>query len=161
MTDQDQVRNTKDRQDFTDPDATSLDHRGMRVLDLEECLTRLRDAPLGRVAFSHDGETVVLPVNHYLDGVDVVFRTSWGAKLQHAADAGRVAFEIDWYDVQSRSGGSVLVQGSAVLVDDRHEARRLEHAAPAPWLPASEAFWVRVRAAEVSGREILRQDDPR
>lgn len=155
MADQDQARDERSRRQSAGPEPLPLDHRGMRVLDLEECLAWLRAAPVGRVGFSHDGEIVVLPVNHRVDGLDVVFRTTWGSKLQHAADTGRVAFEVDWYDIDTRTGGSVLIQGGAALVEDPDEVRRLEQAPPAPWVGAREAFWVRVRPAEVSGREIV------
>ena len=86
--------------DTVDPAAT--DRRGLRVLGFEECLQRLHDAPVGRVGFLRDGEVAILPVNHVVDGMDVAFRTSWGSKLQTAADAGRVAFEVDGHDTAAR-----------------------------------------------------------
>ncbi len=141
------------------PHVVPIDHRGMRVLTLDECLERLRGQTIGRVAFGHDGEIVVLPVNYHLDGVDVVFRTTYGSKLQQAADAGRVAFEVDWFDLDATTGGSVLVQGGASLVDDRAEMRRLEQGVDSAWVPSAQWFWVRVRPAEVSGRVIVREGD--
>ena len=74
--------------DTVDPAAT--DRRGLKVLGFDECLQRLRDAVVGRVGFLRDGEIAVLPVNHVVDGMDIAFRTSWGSKLQIAADAGLV-----------------------------------------------------------------------
>lgn len=37
------------------------DHRGLRILGLDECLQRVAAAPMGRIAFGHDGELVVRP----------------------------------------------------------------------------------------------------
>lgn len=137
------------------------DHRGLRVLDLDECLRRVVAAPVGRIAFAHDGEIVVLPVNHTLDGMDVVYRTSWGAKLQMAIRNARVGFEVDGYDESLQRGWSVLIQGTATVVDDTQDERRLESLGLRSWpqvatkLRDADTFWVRVRASEVAGREIL------
>ncbi|MEP6666431.1 MAG: pyridoxamine 5'-phosphate oxidase family protein, partial [Nocardioidaceae bacterium] len=92
------------------------DHRGLRVLGFEECLERLRTEPVGRLAFVDKGEPVVFPVNHAIDGVDVVFRTSWGSKLEVAESSGVVAYEVDGYDSLSEKGWSVVVKGTAQLV---------------------------------------------
>ena len=54
------------------------DHTGMRVLTLQDCLARLGSAPVGRVAFTLDGEIAVLPVNHTLDQHRICFRTPGG-----------------------------------------------------------------------------------
>ena len=50
-----------------------LDHSGLGVLSREECLRRLRAARVGRVALIDQGEPVILPVNHAVDGAAVVF----------------------------------------------------------------------------------------
>ena len=54
---------------------------------------------------------MVLPVNHAVDGQDVVFRTAHGSKLSAAEGQAVVAFEVDACDPQTRSGWSVLVHG--------------------------------------------------
>jgi nitroimidazol reductase NimA-like FMN-containing flavoprotein (pyridoxamine 5'-phosphate oxidase superfamily) len=131
------------------------DHRGLAVLDLDECLTRVRRVPVGRVVFFHDGEPVVLPVNHGLDGDDVVFRTTWGSKLQHAQHADLVAFEVDDFDVHEHSGWSVVIVGKATVVYDETEIDRLERLGVHSWAkPLDPVFWVRIRPQSVTGREI-------
>ena len=134
----------------------STDHRGMRVLDLDECLERLRSTSLGRLAFSHDGDLVVLPVTFGMSGTSVVFRTSWGSKLQAAGDAQPVAFEVDDFDLEAGTGWSVVVKGSA--------STEYDTVLTGPWsrlgvpylLPdTGDTFWVRVVGEEISGREIL------
>ncbi len=131
------------------------DHRGLRVLGFEDCLQRLRTTKVGRLAFVSEGEPVLFPVNHAVDGVDVVFRTSWGSKLQVAEASGTVAFEVDGFDVLGQSGWSVLVKGTAELVDETVDIDRYDQLG----LPSSAAlegiFWVRVRPIEITGREIL------
>lgn len=135
-----------------DQDAV-VDRRGLTVLDLPTCLQRLRAAPIGRVAFPDRGGVVVLPVTHLMDGDTVAFRTTWGSKLHRAADGGSMSFEVDDCDPPSRTGWSVLVSGRAEVVRGA-EAERLEERAPQAWAAVDDVSWVRIRAEEVSGREI-------
>ena len=131
------------------------DHRGLRVLTLEECLQHLREAPVGRVAFLHEGDPVILPVTHAVDGLDVVFRSTWGSKLEHARHSAGVAFEVDGVDVVARTGWSVLVRGVAVVEYDPEALERLDAMALATWAPPDDtSFWIRVRAEAVTGRAI-------
>ena len=44
------------------------DHAGLEILPFDECLRLLASVPVGRVGFIADGEVVVLPVNHAIDG---------------------------------------------------------------------------------------------
>lgn len=133
---------------------TVTDRRGLRVLGTEECLQRLRRTPVGRLVFVSAGELVVLPVNHAVDGTSVVFRTQHGAKLQVAAQAGTVAFEVDDYDDAAETGWSVLVKGTAEMVYDDADVARYEALGLRSWADAEgRGLWVRIRAAELSGRE--------
>jgi CBS domain-containing protein len=140
------------------------DHRGLRVLSLERCVERLRQAPVGRLAFIHDGDPVVLPVNHGLDELDVVFRTTWGSKLQLAQSSGPVAFEVDGVDENRETGWSVLVKGTASIVYESSDLERLERLGVGAWAGVGDdAFWVRIRAQEITGREVAvgRRSPPR
>ena len=55
------------------------DHAGLETLPFHVCLRLLASVPIGRVGFYADGEVVLLPVNHAVDGQDVVFRTASGS----------------------------------------------------------------------------------
>ncbi|MEO7980634.1 MAG: pyridoxamine 5'-phosphate oxidase family protein [Sporichthyaceae bacterium] len=145
-----------DQVDDLGPTKQPTDHRGLRVLDLEECLDRLRATPVGRLAFMNEGEPVVFPVNHAIDGVDVVFRTSWGSKLQVAETSGTVAYEVDGYDSPTESGWSVVVKGTAQLVYESGDTDRYDQLGLRSW-PDREGlgFWVRVRPGEITGREVI------
>lgn len=145
-----------DTVDDLGPTNEAFDHRGLRVLGLEECLERLRTTPVGRLAFMNDGEPVLFPVNHAVDGVDVVFRTSWGSKLQVAETSGIVAYEVDGYDSPSESGWSVVVKGTAQLVYESIDTDRYDQLGLRSW-PDLEGlgFWVRIRPVEITGREVI------
>ncbi len=129
------------------------DHAGLEILPFDECLRLLASVPVGRVGFFADGELVVLPVNHVVDGQDPVFRTARGSKLSAAEGQNLAAFEADHYDEQTRTGWSVLVIGRAEVVYDEAEVQRLSRRGLHPWVTAVERpFWIRIRAISVSGR---------
>jgi uncharacterized protein len=131
-----------------------VDHAGLEILPFGVCLRLLASVPVGRVGFFADGEMVVLPVNHVVDGQDPVFRTAQGSKLSAAEGQGLVAFEADEYDEQAHSGWSVLVTGRAEVVYDEAEVHRLSQLGLHPWAAAVERpFWIRIRATSVSGRQ--------
>ena len=85
----------------------------------------LASVPVGRVSFYADGEVVVLPVNHVVDGQDVIFRTARGSKLSAAEHHNPVALEADSYDPQTRYAWSVLVNGRAEVVQEKDKIQRL------------------------------------
>jgi nitroimidazol reductase NimA-like FMN-containing flavoprotein (pyridoxamine 5'-phosphate oxidase superfamily) len=129
------------------------DHAGLEILPFDECLRLLASVPVGRVGFFADGELVVLPVNHVIDGQDPVFRTAHGSKLSAAEGQNLAAFEADHYDEQARTGWSVLVIGRTEVVYDEAEVQRLNRRGLHPWVTAVERpFWIRIRATSVSGR---------
>ena len=130
------------------------DRRGLVVLDLETCLRHLRESQVGRAAFrAARGDVVVLPVTHLVDGTSIAFRTSWGSPLHRAVVGSGMSFEVDAVDVGARTGWSVLMVGRAETVWGP-AAVRLEEIAPPSWMPLEDAVWVRIRADEVSGREL-------
>jgi len=134
------------------------DHAGLEILPFEVCLQLLASVPVGRVGFFADGEVVVLPVNHVVDGQDLVFRTARGSKLSAAEGQNLVAFEADEYDEQTKSGWSVLVTGRAEVVYEEAEVQRLSRCGLHPWVSAVEdPFWIRIRATSVSGRQTPRR----
>jgi uncharacterized protein len=132
-----------------------IDHAGLEALPLDACLELLASVPLGRLGFHTDGELVVLPVNHALDGQDIVFRATQGSKLTVAEQEDLVAFEADDYDERTRAGWSVLVTGRATVVYDEAETARLGQLGLEPWATAvPHPFWIRIRPVSVSGRRI-------
>jgi nitroimidazol reductase NimA-like FMN-containing flavoprotein (pyridoxamine 5'-phosphate oxidase superfamily) len=131
-----------------------IDHAGLEILPFDECLRLLASVPVGRVGFFADGEIVVLPVNHIVDGDDVVFRTAYGSKLSAAGGQYLAAFEADHYDGQTQSGWSVLVSGRAEMLDAEADIQRLSRRGLHPWATALQRpFWIRIRPTSVSGRQ--------
>lgn len=130
------------------------DHAGLEILPFDVCLRLLAAVPVGRVSFHADGEIIVLPVNHVVDGQDPVFRTARGSKLSAAEGQDLVAFEADGYDERTKSGWSVLVNGRAHAVYDEAEIQRLSRFGLHPWAAAVDRpFWIRIRPTSISGRQ--------
>ncbi len=130
------------------------DHAGLEILPFDRCLELLAKVPVGRVSFLADGEIVVLPVNHVLDGQDPIFCTTRGSKLSAAEGQHLVAFEADGYDERTKSGWSVLVNGRAQAVYEDAEIQRLSRLGLHPWVTAAERpFWIRIRPTAINGRQ--------
>lgn len=125
------------------------------MLDYEDSLRRIASTPIGRIAFQDAGESVILPVNHVVDGAVIAFRARWDSTLVAAIADESVAFEVDEYDALERTGWSVLVRGIATTVYDDVTSQRLEGLLGVPWEGASEeVHWTCIRPEEVSGREL-------
>ncbi len=101
--------------------------RRMRQLSREEALRLLGSVSLGRIVFTQQALPAIRPVNHLVDGEDVVVRLHDGATLASiAAPAGSpgivVAYEADVIDPDTHLGWSVVVTGYAGLVADSANA---------------------------------------
>lgn len=131
------------------------DRLGLIVLSDEECWSLIDGTPIGRVAFVHDGEPQVLPVNFVVDGHQIAFRSTKGSKFSAASMRRPVAFEVDGWDVHTRSGWSVLVEGTADLVLDAETEAELESKGLEPWAQHDHPMeWVRILPNDISGRRI-------
>jgi len=131
-----------------------------RLVELEagECFELLGEGGVGRVAFSDAGGPAVVPVNYVTDGESVVFRTALGGWLDQAlttsivgADV-RIAFEVDSFDEETRTGWSVLARGGAHhLGPEEAEGLRVD-----AWAGGERRAYIRLTPSEISGRRIPR-----
>jgi nitroimidazol reductase NimA-like FMN-containing flavoprotein (pyridoxamine 5'-phosphate oxidase superfamily) len=129
------------------------DHAGLEILPFEACLRLLESVPVGRIGFFADGEVVILPVNHLLDGQDVIFRSGAGSKLSSIGSKNHVSFEADSYDIESHSGWSVVVSGFTEEVESDAEIRRFNDLGLLSWgRAADDPHWIRVRPTSITGR---------
>jgi uncharacterized protein len=129
------------------------DHAGLEILPFETCLRLLDSVPVGRVGFFADGEVVILPVNHLVDGQDVIFRTGAGSKLSSVGSKNLISFEADSYDARTHSGWSVVLSGYTEEVESDAEIRRLSDLGLQSWGRAADApHWIRIRPTSITGR---------
>jgi nitroimidazol reductase NimA-like FMN-containing flavoprotein (pyridoxamine 5'-phosphate oxidase superfamily) len=109
---------------------------------------------LGRVAFIADGKPMLLPVNYRADDESVVFCTADGSKLAHLSGGAPAAFEVDAARPGTRSGWSVVVQGTAEEVTDPDELYELRHGPLKSWATDASEHWIRITIEQISGRRI-------
>jgi len=124
-------------------------------LDSAEALRLLGSVSLGRVVFTRHALPTVRPVNHVLDGGDIVIRTHEGTALtshtQQADGPGVVvAYEADDIDPRTHLGWSVVVTGYARPVTDPDELARYR-AMLEPWVDQPVDHAIRIRPDLVTG----------
>jgi nitroimidazol reductase NimA-like FMN-containing flavoprotein (pyridoxamine 5'-phosphate oxidase superfamily) len=126
---------------------------GLDILSAQECEELLGTQQVGRVAIC-TGRPAILPVVYALLDGDVVFRTAPGEKLIAAALHRTVAFEIDDYQIATRTGWSVDVVGTAEEIVHPDELARADALGLEPWAGEERDRFVRIRTEELSGRRI-------
>lgn len=133
-----------------------IDHAGLEALPIQTCFELLASVPVGRLGFDHDGEVMIIPVNHVVDGQRIVFATGIGATLDAVENQIVVAFEVDSYDPGTRTGWSVLATGVVEPVDDDEAISRARSLGLHPWLDlgAMSSRVARIRPHSVTGRRI-------
>lgn len=129
-------------------------------LDSTEALRLLGSVSLGRVVFTRRALPTVRPVNHVLDGGDIVIRTHEGADLasytRQAEGLGVVvAYEADAIDPDTHLGWSVVATGFAHLVTAPGELARYRERLR-PWVDQAMDLAVRIRPDLVTGVLLTR-----
>jgi nitroimidazol reductase NimA-like FMN-containing flavoprotein (pyridoxamine 5'-phosphate oxidase superfamily) len=138
----------------------------VELLDEAECLGLIAAGGVGRIGYTSRFGPTILPVNHALQEGTIMFRTGQHSPLgedlrtgiEHAES--KVAFEIDELSPGTREGWSVLVQGSAHLVDSDAERASLVREAVEPWAGGEKELFVRVLPTRITGRRIRRAGPP-
>jgi len=120
-------------------------------LDPDECWELATTRPVGRLAWtSSQGRPTVIPVNFTVDGHSVHIRTAAYSAAARETDDSPVAFEVDDFDEDARSGWSVLMRGHAHL--EYHAAP--SEADPQVWAGGARRLLVRIEVEEITGRRV-------
>lgn len=127
----------------------------VEMLDEDACLALLGSAEVGRVGVVVDGQPLVFPVNHVLDGRSIVVRTD-SARMVVGASLAKVAFEADGFDAGARSGWTVLVEGMGYDVTDALDAtsEHLQAVPVTPWAPGPKPRLLRIDVRTITGRRF-------
>ena len=134
-------------------------HGSLERLDRVEALRLLTTSPVGRVAIGTGGAPIVLPVNFVVVGDTVVVRTGAGELLAAAVHREVIAFEVDGWDILSRTGWSVLLTGMAEEVTRPSELAEVEAHRLQPWAPGLRGHVVRLQPDAITGRRIPQLSD--
>jgi uncharacterized protein len=136
----------------------SLDAEPSTVLSEEECWYLLASRTLGRLVTVVAGQPEIFPVNFVVQRQTVLFRTAEGRKLLSAVMADRVAFEVDEYNLEE--GWSVVVKGRAEAMTDSADLEKAEQAQLLTWTSNVKQHYVRIVAAEITGRRFRFGTEP-
>jgi hypothetical protein len=125
------------------------------VLSEADCTALLESHHFGRIAVVVGGAPVIFPVNYAYEQGRIAIRTDAGTKLAGAAQ-GRVAFEIDAVDEGSRSGWSVLVQGTGYDATDSIDLMSVyvRRFPVDTWVPGTPTRWIRIEPSAITGRRV-------
>ncbi len=124
---------------------------GFLLLSANQCRDLLTDHEIGRLAFVANGVTpVIVPVNYIYDGTHILIGSGPGPKLLAAERHGLVAFEVDDFDRSRRAGWSVVVNGSARVLDGDGHHRAL----PDSWVPGERTHVIEITPLTISGRQL-------
>ncbi|MDR6862688.1 pyridoxamine 5'-phosphate oxidase family protein [Phycicoccus sp. 3266] len=110
--------------------ATALRRFELRRLDPipeSEALALLGSLDFGRLVFTEHALPAVRPLNHILEGGDVIIRTRFGSAAASAAIPSAVdvvTYQADHVDPRDRTGWSVVVTGRASVVTEPERLRR-------------------------------------
>ncbi|MFI1280885.1 pyridoxamine 5'-phosphate oxidase family protein [Streptomyces sp. NPDC020858] len=129
--------------------------RRVRELDRAEALRLLTTVSLGRIVFTQHALPAVRPVNHLVEGGDIIVRIHDDgalASLVAPADVPGVvvAYEADAIDPDTHLGWSVVATGYASLVADADEVDRYAELL-CPWVALPMTGALRIRPDLVTG----------
>jgi uncharacterized protein len=129
--------------------------RRLLELDEGECRQLLGTVVIGRLAFTQGSLPAVQPVHFTLLGSTIVIPTRPGSKAA-AADANAVvAFEVDDFDPDAKTGWSVTAVGPSRLLTRPDEIEALEALGLAPWASTPHRCYIAVRTSMWRGRRLF------
>ena len=122
-----------------------------------DCWQLLETAEIARVAWNGTHGVVILPVNYSISDGALWFRTTPYSALAREAGNQRVAVEVDSLDPISRAGWSVVLRGTAELVEGEDVPDQLVDLRI--WPQGKHSLFIRVAPVEVTGRRLLAPAD--
>ena len=131
--------------------------RRLQALPREESLRLLRSVSVGRLVFTHLALPAIRPVNHVVEGNQVVIRAYVGTAIHSAVgdNAGMVvAYEADLIDPDTHLGWSVIIVGRASRLAEGLETDRYRRLLQ-PWVSNASDDVISIRADMVDGFRLL------
>ncbi|KWX22549.1 pyridoxamine 5'-phosphate oxidase [Mycolicibacterium wolinskyi] len=120
------------------------------VLSEDESWRLLASVALGRFVTTIGTRLEIFPVNFVVQRRTVLFRTAEGTKLITAVMSDRVLFEADDHNIIN--GWSVIVRGTAELLESPEDIAAAERAQLLPWTATEKRRFVQITPKEISGR---------
>lgn len=125
----------------------------MDILSAEQSWKLLSSVTLGRLVTCVEGYPEIFPVNFVVQHKTVLFRTAeFATKLFTVVMNAHVVFEADDHNVAE--GWSVIVKGTAHVLNTSAEIEEAQRAQLLPWTAGPKPRYVRVDPSEISGRRF-------
>lgn len=134
------------------------DVAAVRSLTDAECWEFLEGARFGRLAVAPAGRIDLFPINVVARDGRVVFRTAEGTKLLSLTVNAEVAVEVD--EVTGGQARSVVVHGTARVLETSEEIEAAERLPLRPWIPTLKQIFVEVIPTELTGRAFALGPEP-
>lgn len=132
----------------------------MSAIPEDSCWGYLASQEVGRLGVSDHDVPEIFPINYYVDGESVIFRSANGSKMDQLARNNNVVFEVDGWD--DEGGWSVMVKGIAQEITDEDELARARKAPLLPWTATVKTHFVRVTPSiGITGRKFVFGAEPK
>lgn len=126
----------------------------MTVLTESECWELMARTEVGRLAVCVGTGPEIFPVNFVTDNRTVLIRTAEGSKLAAMSVNPQVAFEADGFDPVRGDAWSVVVRGTAGVLEKLNEVYAAQELPLVPWDTTPKPIFVRIEPATISGRRF-------
>ena len=136
----------------------AIEQGPITVLDDNEAWNLLSSVALGRLVTSFGGQLEIFPVNFVVQNGAVLFRTAEGTKMFTTVMNEKVLFEAD--DHTTAEGWSVIIRGTARMLNAADEIHEAEQSGLMPWVPTEKLRFVRVTPSEISARHFTFGPEP-
>lgn len=124
-------------------------------LTVHDCWKCLETSSVGRVALVSSGDPEIFPVNYVPNFGTLIFRTGPGTKLSELQGGNPVAFEADGLNAYGTIAWSVVVKGTAELVEDAEELQEAAATSLSPWEAGVKDQLIRIVPTDLSGRRFV------
>jgi nitroimidazol reductase NimA-like FMN-containing flavoprotein (pyridoxamine 5'-phosphate oxidase superfamily) len=131
--------------------------RRLEALPRAESLRLLSTVSLGRLVFTHLALPAIRPVNHAVEGDQVIIRAYLGTAISAAVGQRSgtvVAYEADLIDPDTHLGWSVIIVGRASRLTDQDEAARYRELLR-PWVVDGADDLIVIQADMVDGFRLV------
>ncbi|MCW2528108.1 MAG: Pyridoxamine 5-phosphate oxidase [Pseudonocardiales bacterium] len=132
-----------------------MTQRELEDLSVQDCFDFLGRSSIGRLVYLDERGPIAIPVNYVLADQSVVIRVGGGAK-RAAMDQTLLAFEVDHIDDDRRTGWSVILRGTGVVVPNTLVPETLHHmtGSPLPWAFGIHNVWLKITPDTVTGKRL-------
>jgi nitroimidazol reductase NimA-like FMN-containing flavoprotein (pyridoxamine 5'-phosphate oxidase superfamily) len=117
-----------------------------------DCWNLLEDADIARIAWQSGDGIGLVPVNYVVADGALWFRTDAASVLARECGGQVVVVEVDQVDSETGAGWSVVVKGTAELIDVRDVPEMLVEMRV--WAGGPRSLFIRIEPVHVTGRRV-------